>query len=383
MLVIDNLEAAVRNFEVEAELDFVDPARLSRVINQLEGIRSKVVHRATLRGEHLLAGQSACTWVALQCQISKNSAADRLCIGAQLENLPRVDAALSSGDIGLQAASVICHLNERVTQAGGAIDEEEWVKIARDLSIKNLSLEAASTWHGIDPAGFTARVEEAHERRQLFISECGDMYRIDGWLELEAGAVVKAAIDELAHPLGAIDDRSPKQRRADAVVEMAMGNRVAPQISVHTTIEGLKGEVGAPASQLADGTPVSSKTVQRLACDGTLHRVLKADSMVIDVGRARRVAQPAQWRALRARHKTCGAPGCDRPIGMTQAHHIDFWKDGGHTNHRRMLPLCHYHHRLVHEGGWQVVLAGSRVDFIPPERPVMIRRRWGERRWAA
>ena len=48
-----------------------------------------------------------------------------------------------------------------------------------------------------------------------------------------------------------------------------------------------------------------------------------------------------------------------------------------------LLPLCYHHHRLVHEGGWQVVLAGSRVDFIPPDRPVMIRRRWGERRWAA
>jgi hypothetical protein len=380
---LDNLEAAAADFFTNADLDFVDADRLSRVIHGLEGALSKVVGRATSRGEHLLAGQSACTWVAQRCQMSKSSAADRLCIGAQLEKMPRVDAALSSGEIGLQAASVICHLQERVEQAGGSIDEEEWVKIAKDLSIKNLSAEAASTWHGIDPSGFNAKVEEAHERRQLFISECGDMYRIDGWLELEAGAAVKAAIDSLARPLGAIDDRSPKQRRADAVYEMAMGNRVASQISVHTTIEGLKGEVGAPASQLGDGTPISSKTVQRLACDGALHRVLKADSMVIDVGRAKRVAQPAQWRALKARHRTCGAPGCDRPIGMTQAHHVDFWEDGGHTNHRRMVPLCHHHHRLVHEGGWQVVLAGNRVDFIPPERPVMIRRRWGERRWAA
>jgi hypothetical protein len=383
MLDLSDLESSVAAFAAGADLDFVDPRRLSRVINELEGIRCKVVHRATVRGEHVLAGQSACSWVARQCQTSKNAAADRLCVGAQLENMPRVDAALSSGEIGLQAASVICHLNERVTQAGRSIDEEEWVTLAADSSLKSLSSEAACTWHGVDPSGFNAKVEEAHERRQLFISECGDMYRIDGWLELEAGAVVKAAIDELARPLGAIDDRSPKQRRADAVFEIATGNQVAPQISVHTTIEGLKGEVGAAASQLEEGTPISSKTVQRMACDGTLHRVLKADSMVIDVGRAKRVAQPAQWRALKARHKTCGAPGCDRPIGMTQAHHVDFWEDGGHTNHRRMLPLCHYHHRLVHEGGWQVVLAGSRVEFIPPERPVMIRRRWGERRWAA
>jgi hypothetical protein len=379
---MDHLEASAREFAACSDLDFVDPARLAALIHGLEGVLSKVIHRATSRGEHLLAGQSACTWVAAQCRMSKNAAADRLCIGAQLEKMPRVDAALSSGEIGLQAASVICHLQERVEEAGGAIDQEEWVKIAADSSIKNLSAEAASTWHGIDPAGFNLKVEEAHERRQLFISECGDMYRIDGWLELSAGAVVKAAIESLARPLGAVDDRSPKQRRADALTEMAMGNRT-PQVSVHTTVEGLKGELGASASQLGEGTPISSKTVQRLACDGSLHRVLKADSMVIDVGRAKRTAQPAQWRGLKARHRTCAAPACDRPIGMTQAHHMDFWENGGQTNLRRMLPLCYFHHRLVHEGGWQVVTAGARVEFVPPDHPVMLRRRWGERRWAA
>ena len=105
--------------------------------------------------------------------------------------------------------------------------------------------------------------------------------------------------------------------------------------------------------------------------------------MVIDVGRAHRTAQPSQWRALKARHKSCAAPGCDRPINWTQAHHLDFWEDGGRTDHGKMLPLCYFHHRLVHEGDWQVVMVGERVEFIPPDRPVMIKRRWGDRRWAA
>jgi len=160
-------------------------------------------------------------------------------------------------------------------------------------------------------------------------------------------------------------------------------NGVRPHISVRTTLAGLKGELGAEASELEDGTLISSKTVQRLACDGSLHRVLKADSMVVDVGRARRTAQPAQWRGLKARHKTCAGPGCERPINWTYAHHVDFWEEGEQTNLRKMLPLCFYHHRLVHEGGWQVVMAAERVEFIPPDRPVMIRRRWGESRWAA
>jgi len=333
------------------------------------------------------------SWVAAESLISRNAAADRLCVGSQLPRLPAVAQALDSGRIGFQAASVLCHLNERFEQVGTAIAEEEWIAHAQEWTVKDLMVEAAKTWHGVDPSGFNLKVEEAHERRQLFVSECGDMYRIDGWLELSAGAIVKAAVDALARPLGQGDQRSSRQRRADALTEMSQQmldsgrlpkrQGVRPHIAVHTTLAGLKGELGAQASELGDGTPISSRTVQRLACDGILHRVLKADSMVIDVGRAHRTAQPAQWRGLKARYRTCAWPGCDRPISWTNAHHVELWAGGGRTDLHRMLPLCYHHHRLVHEGGYQVVMAGGRIEFIAPDRPVMIRRRWGEYRRAA
>jgi hypothetical protein len=219
------------------------------------------------------------------------------------------------------------------------------------------------------------------------------MFHISGVLDRVGGAAVQAAIDSLAKRLGTGDARTPRQRRADAFVEVfnhAMDagtlprrHGARPHIAVTTTIAGLKGELGAPASELAGGIPVSTKTVQRLACDGALHRVLTAESMVIDVGRAKRTAQPAHWRGLKARHKTCAWPSCDRPLSWTNAHHVDFWAHGGKTDLWRMLPLCWHHHRLVHEGGYQVVMAGDRVEFVPPERPLTIRRRWGEGRWAA
>jgi Domain of unknown function (DUF222) len=374
------LRAAIEDLERQGGLD---PAQLSSLIDRLQALLCRVLEEGRQRGDHLLGGHSPSGWAARECHMSVNAAADRLCVGGQLDKLPQVEKALRSGEIGYQAVSVLCHLQERLGAVGYRINEEEWVEHAREWSLKNLSAEAAKTWHAVDPAGFNLKVEEAHERRQLFINECGDMCRIDGWLEVSAGAIVKAAIDALAEPLGADDERRPPQRRADALVEMAQGNGARTQIAVHTTIEGLKGELGAAASELDGGVAISSKTVQRLACDGVLHRVLKADSMVLDVGRAKRVAQPAQWRALRARHKTCAWPGCDRPLGWTQAHHVDFWPQGGRTDHKRMLPLCFHHHRLVHEGDYQVVMAGQRVEFIPPDRPVMVRRRWGERRWAA
>ncbi|HKW60224.1 MAG TPA: DUF222 domain-containing protein [Candidatus Dormibacteraeota bacterium] len=384
---MEKLRAAIEAVEAQGGLD---PAELSALVDRLQALLCRVLDEGRQRGDHMLSGNSPAGWAARECQMSKHAAADRLCVGAQLDKLPEVARALRSGEIGYQAASVLCHLQERLGDAGYKLDEREWVTRGREWSLKSLSAEAAKTWHAVDPAGFNLRVEEAHERRQLFINECGDMYRIDGWLELSAGAIVKAAVDSLSKPLGADDGRSPRQRRADALTEAAIHsldvgiaprrNGARPHIAVHTTIEGLKGELGAPASELGAGVAISSRTVQRLACDGLLHRVLKADSMVIDVGRAKRTAQPAQRRGLEARYKHCAWPGCDRPIDWTHSHHVDFWERGGRTDLKKMLPLCYHHHRLVHEGGWQVVMAGERVEFIPPD-PLMVRRRWGALGW--
>jgi hypothetical protein len=211
------------------------------------------------------------------------------------------------------------------------------------------------------------------------------VYRLDGLLDAEGGAALKTAIDALSKPLGRDDRRTPKQRRADALIEMAhhamdqgtlpRRNGVRPHITVTTTIAGLKGELGAAASELEHGLPVSSKTVQRIACDGTLHRVLKAESVVIDVGRATRAVSPSTRRALRVRDRGCRWPGCDRPAGWSSAHHIEFVANGGPTNPRNLILLCHFHHRRPlgppcrrHGRRWQVVRAGDEVRFVPPDR---------------
>src|SRR5437773_5633845 len=271
------LESAVADFDRDADLDFVDPKRLSAVIDHLQGTLCSVVSRAKKRGDHLLAGQSACTWVSTQCQMSKTTAADRLCVGEQLRHLPRVAEALSSGQIGYQAAAVICHLSDQVGEKREYIDQAAWIGYAQRFSLKDLrylTYEARVRW---DCEGFERQTEDDYELRSLDISETsGGMYRLDAWLDPVGGAALKTAIESLAKPLGAADQRTAKQRRADALVEAmhhAMGagtlprrNGVRPHISVTTTIEGLKGELGATASQLENGTPVSSKTVQRMAC---------------------------------------------------------------------------------------------------------------------
>ena len=377
--MLDQLADAVQAIE---ESDELDPVRLRSLIDRQEAVFARVVRGSVKRGEHHLSGRTPVSWLANECSMSPTSASDRLCVGEQLEAMPQVAAAVREGRLGYQSAAIICHLRDKLGEKREVVDEEWWIGLAKQQSVKNLRWIAQHVRYLVDPDGFDHDAEEDYEQRYLHLSAMGNMYKLDAVLDQETGAALRAAIDGLSKRLGEEDRRTPKQRRTDAfseVVRHALDkgtlprhNRVRPHISVNMTAEGF--------AELQNGMPISRKTAQRIACDGMLSRVVKSGSVVIDVGRATPNVSPAQWRALKARHSTCGWIGCDRPISWTSPHHIEFRSRGGPTTMRNLLPLCYYHHRLVHEGGWQIIRAGEDLKFIPPDRyrTFPARRRWGE-----
>jgi hypothetical protein len=309
--------------------------------------------------------------------MSITSAADRLCVGTQLEELPQVAAALASGEIGYQSASVLSHLREKLGDRKDLFDEEEMLGYAREFSVSGLPKLCHLAWHVVDPDGFFKESEENYSRRRLHISQMSDgMYAVDGLLDPLTGASLKTAADALAKRKGPEDERTYSQRVHDAVGELvnhAMDrgtlprrNGVRPHINLTTTIEGLKNELGAPPADLELSLPISTRTLERITCDSTMSRVLLADSMVIDVGRATRTASAPTRRALRTRDKGCRFTGCDRSVDWTNPHHIVHWSRGGPGDRENLVLLCYYHHRLVHEGGWQVIKAGREFRFHPP-----------------
>jgi hypothetical protein len=391
---LEKLEAAYREFLAREERQ-VDNRRLRVVIDGLEGEFSSNARDSQKSGEHLISGSSsAASWIGRTCNMSVNSAADRLRVGEQLGSLPKVAAALSAGEIGYQSASLLCHLRDWLGDKRELFDEEEMLGYAGDYSVFHLRKICRTAMHVVDPDRFFNEAEADYTRRRLHISQMGDgMYAVDGILDPECGAAAKTAFDSLSRPRGPEDDRSGGQRTHDAFAEvlhhaMDQGtlprrNGVRPHLNVTTTLEALKGELGVPPADLEFGLPISSRTVERIACDSTISRVLLADSMVIDVGRATRVVSAPTRRALRVRDKGCRFPGCDRPVSWTSPHHIQFWGRGGPSNLPNEVLLCRFHHRLAHEGGWQVIKAGREFRFLPPERVVMRRARGPGIRWAA
>src|SRR5439155_3174548 len=79
-----------------------------------------------------------------------------------------------------------------------------------------------------------------------------------------------------------------------------------------------------------------------------------------------RTIAPALRRALRSRDHGCAFPGCTTTRHV-DAHHIEHWADGGHTDLANLVQLCRHHHRLLHEGGFRVARRGEALAFYSPD----------------
>ena len=114
---LSEFQAAARKFLARDERD-VDLKDYRAVIDSLEGDFSSVARDKQRSGAHLVGGNiTAASWIARTCDMSVTSAADRLCVGEQLESLPKVAAALASGEIGYQSVSILCHLRDVLGEA--------------------------------------------------------------------------------------------------------------------------------------------------------------------------------------------------------------------------------------------------------------------------
>ena len=390
---LSKLNEAIR--ECQACEDDLDPKGLRESIDLLEATFSVVTRKCQETGAHLTRGNpTVVTWLSRLCGMSATSVADRLCVGTQLESLPKIAEALRTGQISYQSTSVLCHLRDQLGDKRELFVEEEMLEHARNHSVASLRYLCRYARHVADPDGFFNEAEADFTLRRLDINQMQDgMFCVDAILDPEAGAALKTALDSLAKRRGPEDDRSHKQRMADSVSELVhhaldegrlpRRNGVRLHVSLTTTIEGLKNEVGAPPADLELSLPISTRTLERITCDCTMSRVLLADSMVIDVGRATRVVSPPIRRALGKRDRGCRWPGCDRQVNWSTPHHIVAWAHGGPSNLPNLVLLCYFHHRLVHEGGWQVVKAGRGFRFMPPDRVVFRRARGPGVRWAA
>jgi hypothetical protein len=308
---------------------------------------------------------SAVDWLRHNCHLNEMAAADRVAVGKRIDSLPESHQSLTEGRIGFPHLTTMVRTADAV---GEFFDEAKLLKQAEESSPGKFFHICRHYRHAVDKERYAAEQAEEVEQRSLRISQTMEgWYVLGGCLDSIGGAAVRNALEKLARPCGERDDRKPDRRMADALVELATG-KTQTNINVTSSFETLMALPGAPAAEMDYSLPISSKSVERMACDCNVTRILLgSESQVIDVGRSKRVVSGPARKALVVRDWHCQWPGCDRPPKWTVAHHVVHWIHGGGTDLDNLVLLCHRHHWLVHEGRWQLIKGdGGQMIAIPP-----------------
>ena len=357
-------------------------------VRQADLLSCRLIERADRSGMYALDG--AASTQAFVRQISGESdgwVSKRVQIGRALaDRMPVTAKTFEAGELGLDHAHVIVQAT-RDLQADLASDLEAFLaQHAAPLTPKQLRVVAEEL------VAAAAAPEESAEQtakkragQHLNLSETLDgRWRLDGWLDAEAGLIISKAIAEFLRkpdPDGDVLTESIGHRRAEALVQMARHASAHAEScngeggGRHTVIVGLSHQAlidGLGTAGTPDGQRLPAATVRRMACDaGIIPAVYGSDSEILDFGRRTRTIANGLRHFIVARDGGCVWPGCDRPPSWTEAHHREQWlRDHGETEPENLDSLCSHHHHKVHEDDWKITI-GDDPDrtpwFWPPD----------------
>ena len=301
--------------------------------------------------------------------------------------LPVLGEAVNAGRLDPEHIRTIVDTMGKIppaaTPAVRDVCEQALVDIAVDADPKYLERAAVIILERADPDGSLDK-DPPSTRMGLDIGNRNTrtgLTPIKGQLDDLGVEAVRKAIDALAAPRpaadGVPDTRSPANRRAHALVQALLGYLAAgdgpttggqrPQITLILDWDAITGL--ATGGRFDSGGYASPAVARKLLCDATvIPAVLGGAGEIMDVGRAVRTFPTGMRRALALRDRGCAWPGCDRPPGWTDAHHIQFWgRDLGPTSLYNGILLCPYHHTEIHREQWRIEQTPSGIPhFIPP-----------------
>ena len=375
----------------DAPADAVDG--LTRSLRRLRAAQLDELHTAIESRDWARAGyRSPTDWLVVtsreaygQCRLSVH-------LAERIQQMPQVKTAFATGDLAESALRLLADTWTDANASAFARDEPMLLGWAMRLAHRDLRM-LLDTWkRHTDTETETAADQDRFESRTLTITEARDgTGRIDGVLDPEGLALVRASIRALSNRTDD-DQRSPGQRRADALIAMARTainhqqhepgkKRSRPKvIATIAYLDLLTGNAGGSLDTNHGRTVVSSETIRRLACDAGIHRLIHApDGTTLDYGRQTRSVSDNLYDQLVIRDHGCRITGC--PIGPSacDAHHAKHWYELGETELDNLILACWYHHHLLHEQHWRIVpLGAGHFTLIDPDgnthqlRPPMV-----------
>jgi hypothetical protein len=367
----------------DLDLDRLSLEELSEAVVAFQQLRARVESaeaRLVARWDATKAWQldgakTPAAWIAWRTRLPVEEARRRVRHARALRALPALAAAWSAGEIDRTHLTTILGARNERTAERFATDHTVLLEAARILGFVDFKRTRDRWVNIVDPDGAEQTADHQRAAREVHLSKSLDgMWFGRTTLDPISGEIVGTTLAEIDNELFRADwaaakerlgrdplivelDRSPAQRRADALVEMATRARTAPAdgrrpAPLFTVVVGYETFAG-PVLELFNRTVITPGTAARWLTDAYVERVVfDSPSRVIDVGAQRRFFRGALRRAIEVRDRTCFHPTCDDVPQRTEIDHIHEASCGGPTTQDNGWASCGHHNRDRYRLRW-------------------------------
>jgi hypothetical protein len=342
---------------------------LHRQLARLDAVLTRSVGSYDASGDWQRNGaRTPAAAIASTCHVPIAAAKRRCGLGRAVRDLPVAEDAWLAGNLTADHVRVLAAASTPTTAELLARDEAMLVANAKALSFKHF-VRTIDYWQlRADPDAAQGADDKKVDDRAVHHSQSfGGVWFGKTTLDPVSGAIFDKELRRLEKAMFEADwaaakerlgrlprvldlERTPAQRRADALVEMAIrsatapadGRRPEPLFTVLVGWETLSGMV----CELANGTVLTPGTLVPWLDQAWLERVVfESPSRVIDVGQARRLFTGATRRALQVRDRECFHHTCEVDAEDCQGDHVDPWSNGGPTVMANGRMACGHHNR--------------------------------------
>ena len=313
---------------------------------------------------------SASAWIDTTCHIPKKEARAQLRRGQALTTLPLFAAAWKDGDIGAAHVDAVLRVKRPVTEEALGRDEAILVEHARTLKFAQFCTVLDYWEQHADQDGSEEAAEARKAQRDVYLVPTPGRFLGKMNLDPIGGAIVVKELKAIEDEFFAADwakakerlgrdphadelCRTPAQRRADAMIEMAVRSasasagtrRPEPLFTVvidYPTAAGL-------ICELEQGPVVTPRSLLPYVDQATFERIIFAPGQRAECSVTSRFFTGATRRIIEVRDRQCQHEFCDLPAHRCQIDHIVPYSQGGLTEQENGQVLCGPHNRMRYE----------------------------------
>ncbi len=320
----------------------------------------------------------ASTEMAAALNLTRRAADADMGLAYQLcERLPAVWKALDEGRIDVRRAREFDNQTAHLSTGEARDLVDRVIADATDLTTGQLRARLQRLCLEVDPQAAKTRYDEGVGERRLQREANPDGTASLLVLNLAPNKTGAAftKINDLAQRLKQKGDpRTMDQIRADVFLDLLIGGHRAKTsrkgvVDIRVDLKTLT-ELTEIPGELAGYGPVIADIARQIALDQPdaefRFAVTSDDGQIVHVGTTKRRPTASMKRLVHAQHPTCVFRGCRMPATDCDIDHTIAVSDGGPATDCNLAPLCRYHHRAKHDGGWKYVIHRDGFTFTSP-----------------